>query len=153
MKEQIKHIEAFEYYFNLIEKGHTLSNSIRATSEHYNVSERTVWNWYNKLGWEKKEINKKAEIAQKVAEQTNREYSENRVRYLQVLHKILDNFINEGFPVKIESAKDLEIIIRNCLVLQDKPTEFIKTKNINENIKMEELFDEDLISQIIDEEK
>ena len=153
MKEQIKHIEAFEYFFNLIEKGYTLSQSIDMTAEHKKVTSRTVWKWYKELKWDERVTKKKQDIAKLMDEKSTQEYADNRIKYLQVLHKILDKFIKEDFPVEIESAKDLEIIIRNCLVLQDKPTEVIKTTNTNHNIEVNDLFDEDLMKEILDQEK
>ena len=72
---------------------------------------------------------------------------------MKILHKILDQFIKDGFPVKIESMKDLDIIIKNCLVLQDAPSEVIKQDTVNVNIGAESLFDDELMKKIIKEEE
>ena len=72
---------------------------------------------------------------------------------MKILHKILDQFIKDGFPVKIESMKDLDIIIKNCLVLQDAPSEVIKQDTVNVNIGADSLFDDELMKKIIKEEE
>ena len=153
MKEQLKHIEAFEYFFNLIEKGYSLSQSIEMTAEHKKVTSRTMWKWYKEFDWDNKITKKKDDIAELMDKQSTREYADNRIKYLQILHKVLDRFIKDGFPVEIKSMKDLEIIIRNCLVLQDKPTEVIKTTNTNHNVEINELFDDELMKEILEQEK
>lgn len=152
MKEQVKHIDAFHYFFSLIEKGYTLTESVKLTSKHMEVTERTVWNWYSQLDWEKKTDEKKAKIIEKMEEQENEEIAKNRLNYLKILHKILDNFINDDFPVQIGSIRDLETVIKNCLVLQDSPTDYTKTVNTNMDVEAGQLFDKELMEKIAEEE-
>ena len=151
-REEARHREAYLYWFNLTEKGYNTTDAIKVTAEHCGVVERAVWNWYNKFNWQERATIRRDKIMEEVEKKENRTLAENRVSYLKILHKLLDDYIQEGLPAQIESVKDLEIVIKNCLVLQDSPTEVVKNKNTNINIDAEDLFDEDLMRQIIEEE-
>lgn len=153
MKEKKKQIDAFAYFFNLLEKGYTLTESIGLTGEHCNVTERTVWNWYSQLDWEKRTQDKRAKILEKMEEEEIKTLAQNRLNYLKIMHKILDNFIQDDFPVEINNVRDLETVIRNCLVLQEAPTEYTKNMNTNMDINANTLFDEEKMRKILEEEK
>ena len=79
--------------------------------------------------------------------------AQNRLNYLKIMHKILDNFIQDDFPVEINNVRDLETVIRNCLVLQEAPTEYTKNMNTNMDINANTLFDEEKMRKILEEEK
>lgn len=152
MKEKPKHIDAFHYFFALTEKGHTITDSIKITSEHVGVLPRTVWKWYTEFDWNTKSDVKRAKIIKEMEEKENQTLAQNRANYLNILHKELDDFIKADFPAKIESIKDLEIVIKNCLLLQEAPTEVTKTSNVDVKIDASDFFDEELMDKIIEEE-
>lgn len=83
----------------------------------------------------------------------NQTLAENRANYLKILHKLLDDYIKDGFPAQIESVKDLETVIKNCLVLQNAPSEVVKNDNTNINVNADSLFDEDLMRKIAEQEE
>ena len=153
-REEPRHREAYLYWFNLTERGYTTTDSIKMTAEHCGVVERAIWNWYKKFDWQERAIARREKIMKEVEKQENRTLAENRISYLKILHKLLDDYIQDGLPAQIETVKDLEIVIKNCLVLQDAPTEVVKNKNTqtNINIDAEDLFDEELMRQIVEEE-
>lgn len=153
LKEQKKHIDAFYYYFGITEKGHNISTAIRATAEHVGVTPRTIWNWYDKFNWEQKSQDKQKAIVEEMEKQSNKTLAENRLNYLRVFHKLLDRFINDDFPAEISSVKELDLVVKTCLVLQDAPSEVTKTSNINHNIDADALFDEELMKTIAMEEE
>lgn len=153
MKEKRKHMDAFSYWFALTEKGHTTSDAIEVTAEHCRVNVRTVWTWYDEFQWDERAIAKRNEINKKVEEQENQTLAENRANYLKILHKLLDDYIKADFPVQIETVKDLETVIKNCLVLQDAPTEVVKNNTTNINVDAETLFDEGLMRRIVQQEE
>ncbi len=153
-REEPRHREAYLYWFNLTEKGNTTTDAIKITAEHCGVVERAVWNWYRNFKWQERAEKRRDEIMKEVEKKENRTLAENRVSYLKILHKLLDDYIQDGLPAQIETIKDLDLVIKNCLVLQDSPTEVVKNKNTqtNINIDAEDLFDEDLMRQIVEEE-
>lgn len=153
MKEKPKHIDAFLYFFALTEKGNSVTDSINATAEHAGVIPRTMWKWYKAFDWEAKADKKRMRIIEEVEKKEQQTLVENRANYLKILHKELDDFIQADFPAKIESIKDLEIVIKNCLVLQNAPTEVTKNDNVNIHVQAESLFDEDLMKKIVAEEE
>ena len=84
---------------------------------------------------------------------SNKDFAENRLKYLNINHKLLDTFVKNDFPVEIESIKDLDIVIKNCLVLQEQPTDIQKTSNVNINTSMDKYFDDELLDEILNEDK
>lgn len=146
-------MDAFSYWFALTEKGHTTSESVQATAEHMGVNVRSVWKWYDNFDWKDRAEKKRADINRKMEEQENKTLAENRANYLKILHKLLDNYIKDGFPVQIETVKDLETVIKNCLVLQDAPTDVIKNNTTQINVDAESLFDENLMRKIAEQEE
>lgn len=153
MREQRKHMDAFSYWFALTEKGHTISESVNATAEHCGVNVRTVWVWYDEFDWDARAKLKREDINRRMEEEENKTLAENRANYLKILHKLLDDFIKNGFPVQIETVKDVETVIKNCLVLQDAPTDVIKNNTTQINVNAESLFDEGLMMKIVQQEE
>ena len=74
---------------------------------------------------------------------------------MKINHKLLDKFINDDFPVEIESIRDYDTIIKLCLLLQEEATVINKGQNINIDVVKDynDLFDEDLMEKILDEEE
>lgn len=152
MKEKPKHIDAFRYFFALTEKGHSTTDAIPVTAEHCGVKPRTVWRWYNEFGWESRADHKRAKIIAEVEKKENKTLAQNRINYLNILHKLLDDLIKADFPVKIGSIKDIDTVVKLCLLLQEAPTEVTKTNNVNVDIDASDFFDDELIEKIIEEE-
>lgn len=152
MKEKPKHIDAFRYFFALTEKGHSTTDAIPVTAEHCGVKPRTVWRWYNEFGWESRADHKRAKIIAEVEKKENKTLAQNRINYLNILHKLLDDLIKADFPVKIGSIKDIDTVVKLCLLLQEAPTEVTKTNNETLLINASDFFDEELIDKIIEEE-
>lgn len=153
VRETSKHINAYHYWFNLTEKGYDSTKALELTAKEFDVTDRAVRYWHYSFQWEERAKIRRKEIMKEVEKQENRTLAENRVSYLKILHKLLDDYIQEGLPAQIESIKDLDLVIKNCLLLQDSPTERVKNDNININVDAEDLFDEDLMRQIIEEER
>lgn len=152
MKERPKHTEAFQYFFTLLEKGHTPTDSVKTTAEHCGVIPRTVWKWYKEFDWDGRAEIKRKKIVEEMEKQEIKTLAQNRANYLNILHKLLDDMIKNNFPVKIDSVKDLDLVVKNCLLLQNAPTEVTKNNNVNLNMGVEE-FDDELIDKILAEEK
>lgn len=152
MKEKPKHLDAFRYFFALTEKGHEVTDAIPLTAEHCGVKPRTVWRWYKEFDWDSRSDEKRAKIQAEVERKENQTLAQNKINYLNILHKLLDDMIKKGFPVEIESVTDLEKVIKNCLLLQNAPTDVTKTDNVNVHVDASEYFDEELIDKIIAEE-
>ena len=153
MKEKPKHIDAFLYFFALTEKGHSATDAVDCTAEHAGVKPRTVWRWYKEFNWEDKADAKRLKILEEVEKQESKTLAENRANYLRILHKVLDDYIKKGFPAEIETIKDLEKVIKTCLVLQNAPSDVIKNDTVNVNVNAKSLFDEKLMKQIVEEEE
>ena len=119
------------------------------------LTERTIWTWYKELDWKLKEQERQIEVNKIIEKEQNEEIAKNKVKYLKINHKLLDKFINDDFPVEIESIRDYDTIIKLCLLLQEEATVINKGQNINIDVVKDynDLFDEDLMEKILDEEE
>lgn len=151
--EQRTHLDAFNYWFSLTEKGYTTTQAVEVTAEHCSVNLRTIWKWHDAFDWKVRAEQRRKEIQKELEKKDNQTLADNKANYLKILHKILDDYIKDGFPVGIESVKDLETVLKTCLVLQNAPSEVVKNDNTNVNIDAESLFDEDLMRQISEQEE
>ena len=152
MIEQKIHTDAYFYWFDLTEQGLKTSEAIDKTAEQFGFKKRALWRWYNEFNWKNRAIEKRKKIVDQVDKKQNRTLAENRLNYLKIMHKVLDEYIKQGDFSQIGSAKDLETIIKTCLVLQEAPSEVTKSDSVNVNVDAESLFDEDLMQKILDEE-
>lgn len=155
MDEQQKHIDAFNQYFEYKQSGYTTSKAIHLVHEKTGLTERTIWTWYKELDWKLKEQERQIEVNKIIEKEQNEEIAKNKVKYLKINHKLLDKFINDDFPVEIESIRDYDTIIKLCLLLQEEATVINKGQNINIDVVKDynDLFDEDLMEKILDEEE
>jgi transposase len=125
MKEAQKHIDAFELYFKEKQNQRSVVEAIRLVCSNFKVSEKTAYKWKRVFDWDGREAIRSAEINKKVQEQTNTSIVDNKVRYLSLYHKLLDD-LEANFKIKIEHTADLERVIKGALLLQDQPTEHKK---------------------------
>ena len=151
MKENKKTRDAFEYYFQMKIDGKTKNQALKELSEDFNITLRTAYNWCKELNWDEREIERSNEIYKQVEKKMDSSIVENKVKYLSIAHKLLDDLIKDGFDIKIKSVRDYDTVARLCLLLQDQPTD-----NINNNIKINdtfrELFDDDFIDEVLKDE-
>lgn len=154
MKEEQIHLDAFETYFGYKQENLTTNKSINLIAEKYGYSQRTIWKWYKEFNWKTKEQKRRNEISEIIAKKHNQEIAKNKSNYLKVAHKLLDNFINEDFPTEIESVRDLETIVKLCLLLQEEATEISKGEQVQVDIteQVNKLFDEDKMKMILEQE-
>ena len=155
MEEKQNDLDAFNQYFEYKQSGYTTNKAIYLLHEKIGTSERSIWNWYKEFDWKIKEQERQAEVNRIIEKEQNEEIAKNKVKYLKINHKLLDKFINDDFPIEIESIKDYDIIIKLCLLLQEEATVINKGQNINIDVVKDynELFDEDLMEKILHEEE
>ena len=126
MRIEKKHYDAFNYWFSLTQEDMTTSDAVFKTADHMGVTVRTVWKWYERMDWQKEAQRRRKEIQREVERKENHTFAQNQKKYLDILHRLLYDYVEDGLPAKIESVKDLEIVIKNSLLLQDAPTENVK---------------------------
>ena len=151
-----RHYDAFNYFFNLTQKGYGTTEALKLTAEHVGIGIRRMWIWYDDLDWKNKRLKRLEDIQKEYEKRENRELAKNQKRYLDILHKLLYNYVEDGLPAGIESVRDLETVIKTSLLLQNAPTEVTSTESKSE-VKVESdsldgLFDKDLMRKILDEE-
>lgn len=150
-----KHYDAFNYWFSLTQEGYKITPAIEKTAEEFGVVDRTVRKWYDEMGWKEMQQKRMKQIQKELEKKENRTFAQNQKKYLDILHRLLYEYVEDGLPAKIDSIKDLEIVIKNSLLLQDKPTENIqqKTEHTGEVEVKTPLFDRSKMEAIIERER
>ena len=150
-----RHYDAFNYWFSLTQEGYKIGQAIELTAEEFGVVDRTVRKWYDEMGWKEMGEKRMLEIQRMVEKKENRTFAQNQKKYLDILHRLLYEYVEDGLPAKIESIRDLEVVIKNSLLLQDRPTENIqqKTEHTGEVEIKQPLFDKNKMEAIIERER
>lgn len=153
-EEKQIHLDAFETFLEFRLNNQTINKSINLVAEKYDYSVRTVWIWYKDFDWKSREKQRRAEIHEITVKKHNQEIAKNKNNYLKVAHKLLDNFINDDFPTEIASVRDLETVVKLCLLLQEEATEISKGEQVQVDLteQVNKLFDEDKMRTILEQE-
>lgn len=130
MREKQKHIDAFDYFYNL--GGAASNENCRLVADKFQISERTFWNWYKKLGWKERVHLRNIDVGKRVEEKTNTTIADNKANYLSYVHKLFNDWkakVDAGeVPVEIKSVSDVDKIVKLALLLQDEATDKTETK-------------------------
>lgn len=154
VQPQKKHYDAFNYWFNLTQKGYSTTEAIEMTAEWIGIGKRRMWVWYKDLEWKQKAEKRMVEIQKELEKKENKTLANNKKKYLDICHKLLYNYVEQGLVANIESVKDLETIIKTCLVLQDAPSTVVKNDTeVQMELDNNNLFDKKLMEKILKEEK
>ena len=152
--EKQHQLDAFETYLEYRLNNQTIHKSINLTAEKHEVTARQVWKWYKWFDWKRRENKRRAEIHEITVKKHNQEIAKNKNNYLKVAHKVLDNFIQDDFPTEIANVRDLETIVKLCLLLQEEATEISKGEQVQVDLtdQVNKLFDEDKMKEILEQE-
>ena len=153
-EEKQIHFDAFETYLEFRLNNQSVSKSIKLVGEKYEYSNRMVWKWYKWFDWRNRERERRAEIQELTIKKHNQEIAKNKNNYLKVAHKLLDNFVNDDFPTEIASVRDLETVVKLCLLLQEEATEISKGEQVQVDLtsQVNKLFDKDKMLNILEQE-
>jgi hypothetical protein len=127
VKEEQKHIDAFDIYFHARQAGASKRASIRQVAGKQNFNVTTVWKWKKKFNWDEREAVRSANVNKGVEKKSNLSIVDNKVKYLSFYHKLLDDLKND-FDIKVENVSDLRRVTDACLVLQGEVTERTEQK-------------------------
>lgn len=155
VQPQRKHYDAFNYWFNLTQKGYSTTEAIELTADWVGIGVRRMWIWYKDLDWKGKSQQRMRDIQKEYEKKENRTLAKNKKKYLDICHKLLYDYVENGLPTEVESVKDLETLIKTCLILQDAPSKVVK-QDQDVNVEVADnsnLFDKDLMAKIIEQEK
>jgi len=118
MREEQKHIKAFELFYSLNGEP-TLKNGTRVAQECH-ISLRTFWRWYKKLNWKYKVDQRNIENSKELVKKTNETVMDIKANYraeikaqFSILKKMLNKLIekfkdNQGIEIKdVTGLKDI----------------------------------------------
>lgn len=155
MRIEQKHYNAFNFWFSCTQEGDTTTQALDRTAEEFGVHPRTARKWYDEMGWKKMGQKRMRQIQRELEKRDNRTFAQNQKKYLDILHRLLYDYVEDGLPAKIETVKDLEIVIKNSLLLQNQPTENVKQDTTHSgeiSVESEPLFNRDLMEKILEQE-
>jgi len=100
MKEKLKHIEAFEYFYSM--GGAAIIKNCRKVALKFHISERTFWNWYKKFNWKERVDQRNIENAKSLGKKTDKAVVNTKANYraeiktqLNIIKAILNNVIKD----------------------------------------------------------
>jgi len=128
MKEERRHIDAFELYFQLRQQGKGVRDAVAIVAKEQNRSESTIYTWKREFDWDSREAVRAAEIRKKVEEEIDESITDAKVKYLTIVNLSLDQYledVKEGRrkPIKMTSTMDIERFIKLALLLIGENTE------------------------------
>lgn len=119
MKEQQKHIDAFEEYFTLRQSDINMSKraAMKSVSDKFGVNIRTVERWASAFDWNGKEAIRNHAVNTVVQEKTNNALAENKAWYLRNLHEAIKSAESRN-SITIENMNDYEKATKLALTIQ-----------------------------------
>lgn len=114
MKEGLRHIEAFEYYYTL-----GSSRSYSKVAKEFGVALRTVEKWGKELKWGKRVEERDKVNGKRLETITNDTILEDKIRYHKVIKMGISSFLNnlkEG-KVEVDNVKDFATLVKLDLEL------------------------------------
>lgn len=127
MKESQRHVDAFEQYFLYKQSGKNTDEAISLVQVESGFSKTSLYKWKKELKWDEREAIRSVDVQQKVEKQTNTTVVENKIRYLGIYHRLLDD-LEANLKVKISSVSDVERVIRGALLLQGEDTDRVEQR-------------------------
>jgi transposase len=120
MKEQQKHIEAFEYYYG---KGDT--RGYRDVAQHFGISLTSVTNWAKAFNWQERVEQRNIEVAKKLEAKTISTVVNEKANYRKIIKAQISNYVKRlsTNEIKIESVADFERLVKLDLLLMGEGTE------------------------------
>ena len=120
-KEKQEHRDAFEMWYLL---GNDTPTDVRAEilAEEFNRARSTIYEWKRRYHWDERSEERDLKIHEKVERRTNQTITDNKVRYLELVHKSIEKYeddIKNGLiPVEIKKSTDLDRVIKLALLIQ-----------------------------------
>ena len=154
---QQKHYDAFNLWFSYTQEGDSIGEAIHKVALEYGMTDAGVRRWYDKMDWKTLSKKRLAHIQKELERQQNRDYARNKRKYLDIFHRLLYEYVEDGLPAKIESINDLEKVVKNSLLLQDQPTEKVANETrVSGELEVEHtepLFNKERMKQILEKEQ
>jgi hypothetical protein len=134
MKEQQKHIDAYNTYFIARTEGATVKDAVNAVILQHGCSQRSVYNWMDKFDWKGREAIDTHDVQVKTVEKTNNALADNKARYLLNLHNAMSD-AEARKTVTIENMSDYEKATKLALTIQgDEQHDNSEVKGILEGL-------------------
>ena len=89
MVESKEYFDAFNYWFDLLEKGVKTSKAVELTAKEFNKSPRMIWYIHRSYNWKGRAEEKQKKIREESDRETNKMYAESKRKY-DLLLKLSD---------------------------------------------------------------
>lgn len=125
MKEKLKHIEAFDYYYVLGDK-----RTLQSVAAKFTVSRQSISKWKKEFNWQKRIESRDINNGKKLEAKTDKAIVNSKADYRALIKKVVKKFeekLKDG-KIRIERPEDLNIMAKLDLLLMGEVTEDINIK-------------------------
>jgi len=114
MRETLKHVEAFNYYYSLGTK-----RSFKLVQREFNVSNNTVARWSKAFHWQDRIKERDRENAERLKAETDNEIVQSKKDYRALIRRAVEEFKKklEAGEIQIRKVDDLVALAKLDLLL------------------------------------
>jgi hypothetical protein len=117
MKEQQRHIDAYNAYYILRSQGVGATDAVREVASQFKVSETSVFRWHKAFDWKGREAIDNHDVLTKTQDAINSALADNKARYLLNLHNAMSD-AEARKTISIENMSDYEKATKLALTIQ-----------------------------------
>jgi transposase-like protein len=129
MKETLRHIKAFDYYYSLGEE-----KSLTSVARKFNVSKQTVTKWNKSFNWQHRVEQRDIENGKELEKKTNNAIVNSKADYRALIKKTVDEYkerLRLG-RIKISRPQDLESLAKLDLLMMGEATDINKVNTFSD---------------------
>jgi hypothetical protein len=117
MKEQQKHIDAYNQWFALLNSGMPVTDAVNTVASKLNVTDTSVFRWMKAFDWKGRAAIDTHDVQTKTKEKINGALADNKARYLMNLHDAMED-AEKRKTITIENMNDYEKATKLALTIQ-----------------------------------
>ena len=125
MKEKLKHIEAFNYYYILSDK-----RTLQLVATKFTVSRQSISKWKREFKWQERIEKRDINNGKKLEAKTDKAIVNSKADYRALIKKVVKRFeekLKDG-KIRIERPEDLNVMAKLDLLLMGEATDDITIK-------------------------
>ena len=129
MKEKLKHIEAFNYYYVLGDK-----RTLQLVAKKFTVSRQSISKWKREFFWQDRIESRDIKNGKKLEEKTDKAIVNSKADYRALIKKVVKKFeekLKDG-KIRIEKPEDLNVMAKLDLLMMGEATDINETKGLDD---------------------
>lgn len=106
MKEEQKHIDAYNMFFRCRQEGKGVEQCVGVLCRHYHIVRNTVYRWYRSFHWKEREANQRTTIQKKVERDINESIADVNARHERYLVSLMEQAMADP-QIRPKSVSDV----------------------------------------------